>query len=318
MLVSVIIPVYNDEKYLNQCICSVVTQTYHDLEIILVDDGSTDQSPAILKKWEKLDSRIVVLSQENAGLSAARNRGIDIAKGEYLCFVDSDDSLHIHLVEHLLELCQKYDCKISGCDYATIHEHEAALQTEKQEKYAARKMDFKEYMEEYMSDQHAKMITAWGKLYERNLFEQVRYPLGRIHEDEYITYKLVADAREIVFSDCKYYNYTIREGSIMSIYSPKRRYDQLQAFVERDLFLQENYPDIYDKWGEWLIPEAFFLSVDCVVADHHVHETLEAFHGLCQSHKKQSYSLKIRMFAQHPNIARSIFRLKRKLFGRKD
>ena len=182
-LVSVIIPVYNTEKYLSRCIKSVLYSEYKNIEIILVDDGSIDSSGLICDSFAKEDDRIRVIHKSNGGLSSARNAGIDIAKGEYITFIDSDDYIHQKYIGYLLELLQMNKCNISQCE----------LETGCNETFTNRRIRRKETVytiNNLFKDRKIKII-ACAKLYKSELFETIRFPLDRINEDEFVTYQLL-------------------------------------------------------------------------------------------------------------------------------
>lgn len=217
-MISVIIPIYNVERYLSKCIDSVLNQTYKELEIILVNDGSTDSCPEICRRYEKFDSRIVYISKSNEGLSAARNIGIERARGEYLFFLDSDDYIHPRILEYLLKSIIKFGADISVANYECVIEDivPEAIEEEQFEKITG-----KEGCRRIFTQEGAWMTVAWGKLYRRDLFQQIRYPNGKIHEDEFITYRLLYYSDTIAVTNQKMLYYRQRNDSIMG----KRMYD---------------------------------------------------------------------------------------------
>ena len=198
-LVSVIIPVYKVETYLPMCVDSVLNQTYRNLEVILVDDGSPDNCPAICDEYAKKDKRIRVIHQKNAGLSMARNAGLDICTGDYITFVDSDDALHVAFVARLLAACEENGAEIAVGDFMK------ATPTEYLPKIAAplankpvRVVDGREAnMMLYRRSEWVRMVTAWGKLFRRELLETERFPDVKLHEDEALIYKLLYRSRQV-------------------------------------------------------------------------------------------------------------------------
>lgn len=186
-LISVIIPVYNVEKYIDKCVESVVRQTYENLEIWLVDDGSTDSSGKSCENWKEKDSRIHVIHQENQGVSMARNNAIDICKGNWITFVDSDDIIDIHYVEVLYGLALSYGTIIAQCREKSIEEKNVEEGEIRRKRMGSR---------EYLLSKDFK-VMAWGKIYHRQLFETERYPKVKIHEEVALTYKLVYAAESI-------------------------------------------------------------------------------------------------------------------------
>lgn len=204
-LVTVIIPVYNVEQYVDDCLSSIVNQTYKNLEIILVDDGSTDSSGEKCDDWEERDSRIKAIHQKNQGLSGARNTALDICQGEWIVFVDSDDIVDTRYVEVLLTLAKKYQVKIVQCENAILGE------TFELTNVVANVMSKKEFL---LSERFR--VTAWGKIYAKELFGKMRYPLGKIHEDLATTYKLIYEVEAIAYTNEVLYFQNVRDESINS------------------------------------------------------------------------------------------------------
>lgn len=216
-LVSVIVPVYNVEQYLDQCLQSICNQTYKNLEIILVDDGSTDSSGKMCDQWDSRDDRIKVIHKANGGLSDARNTGIESAHGEYFCFVDSDDLVAEDLISHLYQIMNEYGAGISACGIA--HLYESRELTIKQG-WQVRLLTADEAICE-MLYQTSFLVPAWGKLYRRTCFESIRFPVGMRFEDVAIMGDLFDVAGKIAFSSKQGYIYRHRANSITtSRFSP--------------------------------------------------------------------------------------------------
>lgn len=257
-LISVIVPVYRVEKYLERCVKSILSQTYKNLEVILVDDGSPDQCPAICDACAERDARVKVIHQENKGLSGARNAGIDAASGEYLAFVDSDDYVSPHFIEELYQLLQDTGCAIGQCRFSyvkgdgLVEEGDSAFCIYRGESL----------MEQlYGPEEKATcFVVAWNKLYRAELFKEtgIRYPEGRIHEDEATTYRLFHEAKKLAFLDRALYGYyTENGGSITSVFSAKRL-QWLTAHEERIAFFKKNG---YEK----LLPAAYRKLCDACI-----------------------------------------------------
>ncbi|MCC8139286.1 MAG: glycosyltransferase [Lachnospiraceae bacterium] len=257
-LISVIVPVYQVERWLPRCVDSLLAQTYENLEIILVDDGSHDGCSGICDDYAARDGRVRVIHQENRGLSGARNSGIETAAGEYLAFVDSDDYIAPDFIEALYELIQKSGCAISQCRFARVRGE--ALKDEAGDAYRVyRGACLMEQL--YGPEEDATyFVVAWNKLYRRELFVEtgIRYPLGRIHEDEATTYRLFHAAGKLAFLDRALYGYfTENTGSITSVFS-RRRLQWLSAHEERIAFFRENG---YEK----LLPAAYRKLCDACI-----------------------------------------------------
>ncbi len=242
-LVSVIIPVYNVGEYLQTCIDSVKRQTYKDLQIILVDDGSTDGSGLICDKAAKEDDRIRVIHRTNGGLSAARNSGIEEAHGEYICFIDSDDWVDESFVERLYQLAEKDNADVAACGYyRTGSEEEAADAVKDREWEKTVHYTNIQAVRELIEEKNVKSVV-WNKLFKRKLWLHTRFPEGRFHEDEFTTYRVLWEASGVVETDRILYFYRERPSSITGDPGDgvrrKRAFDVAEAKKERYLFFAE-------------------------------------------------------------------------------
>lgn len=246
--ISIIVPVYNVELYLEKCIETLVNQTYRNLEIILVDDGSPDNCPQICDEWAKRDKRINVIHKENGGLSDARNAGLQISTGEYISFVDSDDLINRNYIWALYYSMQSNDAEIAACDVKEFYV-DNEIDTNKMEIETVKEYMPGEALEQLISGVGVRAV-AWNKMYKRVLLEKEFFPKGRFHEDEFFTYRIIDKAKKIVYVDSVLYYYRQRQGSIMTTVSIKH-VDALEAFVERLYFLKQKYPMLYmqDKPG---------------------------------------------------------------------
>ena len=237
-MVSVIIPIYNVEKYLEECVESVLCQTYQDLEIILVDDGSPDGCGAICEEYAQKDKRVRVIHKENGGLSDARNAGLNVCRGDYIVFVDSDDCIHPQMIERLYNLLLRYQADMAICSFQDIEENEMPLYT----KYDAQGKEYcleKENIMNQLQSRNLLTVVAWNKIYKARLFENIRYPKGYIHEDEFIIHKLLHLCTRTVYTEEKLYYYRKRGDSIMGNISPKKIQDIYLAYEDRISFLEE-------------------------------------------------------------------------------
>ena len=257
-LISVIVPVYRVEEYLERCVESILSQTYENLEVILVDDGSPDRCPAICDAYAGKDARVKVIHQENKGLSGARNAGIELAAGEYLAFVDSDDYVSPHFIEALYQLLQETGCAIGQCRFSYVKGEK--LTEEGDSAFCIYRGE--SLMEQlYGPEEKATyFVVAWNKLYRAELFKKtgIRYPEGRIHEDEATPYRLFHEARKMAFLDKAMYGYyTENGGSITSVFSAKRL-QWLTAQEERIAFYKKNG---YEK----LLPAAYRKLCDACI-----------------------------------------------------
>ena len=211
-LISIIVPIYNVEQYLNKCVDSIINQIYTNIEIILVDDGSPDRCREICDEYAKQDNRIKVIHKNNGGLSDARNVAIDVARGEYIVFVDSDDYVSVDYIETLYNLVAKYNCKVGVACLQTFSENEEP--NTKQKAYKEFVFDKWDGIEK-MFYQELFDTAAWCKIYHHSLFNTgIRYPYGLLYEDLPTTYLLFMNADSIAFCNKKIYYYLLRENSI--------------------------------------------------------------------------------------------------------
>lgn len=228
-LVSVIVPIYNVEKYLSRCIASLLEQTYKNLEIILINDGSTDNSGFICKQYLEQDDRIVYIEQLNKGLSGARNTGIDVAKGEYLLFLDSDDFIDLNFIEVLYENLILHDADFSVGGILFESETGKCLKVEKDDCVLVG-----DEIASYMTCSGNVLLTvAWGRLYKKYLFENVRYPEGKLNEDEYLALGLCCSANRVVISSKASSHYIQRRSSIMHRKFEVRKFEVMKVFTDR-------------------------------------------------------------------------------------
>lgn len=238
MRITVIIPVYNVEKYLVRCLESVIHQTYKNLEIILVDDGSTDTSGMICDRYAVEDARIKVIHQKNGGLSAARNTGIEAATGDYIAFVDSDDFIEITMYEEMEKLAEEHQAELVACRYYCVYkDHETDDSTGRITVYDEPLSMLKQYLkeEETFLIQHA----AWNKLYYKDLLKEERFPVGRWYEDVVFSAKVLSRVQKGVYLDKALYHYVCeREDSIMNAGMTERIFtDRIPAYLEKEAYL---------------------------------------------------------------------------------
>lgn len=229
-LISVIIPVYNVEKYLEKCVTSVVNQTYRKLEIILVDDGSTDASGQICDKYAQIDSRIVVIHKKNGGLSSARNAGLDIARGQYLGFVDSDDYIDLEMYYELHQKCVQYNLDVVAARFVENCRGKDKAMTTTGE---FRTFTGKEMLEINLLGHDKYLVTnsVWDRLYKTELIKELRFPEGKRYEDICYSTYLFLKTDKCGYYDKILYHYTIRDDSIMG-QGAKKRYAVSNDFFE--------------------------------------------------------------------------------------
>lgn len=237
--ISVIVPIYRVEKFLPQCIESVLNQTFTDFELILVDDGSPDRCPAICDEAAERDARVRVIHQANQGLSAARNAGIEAARGAWLSFVDSDDYIAPQFYEKLYQTAQRTDADCVMCSVQNVDESgkpiDSALMRVADEVKTGR-----EVLRKIGRDDVTPYLTAWNKLYRRKLFNTLRYPAGRQNEDVFVFAELFCQVQRAVCVAEPLYFYRKRIGSIMNSVVTLRNLDEMWAYVNCFEHLQQD------------------------------------------------------------------------------
>lgn len=241
-LITVIVPVYNVEKYLNKCVDSIINQTYQNLEIILVDDGSTDRSGTICDAYATKDSRIVVIHKENGGLSDARNAALDITKGEYITLVDSDDSVTDDYVAYMYFLLIENKADISVCELKKIYSDADVLDV------CQDNVEILSGCEalEHLLYQRKVAPCAVCKLYRREFFEEIRYPKGMHYEDLATIYKVLHKCDKIVLGKEQKYYYYQRSNSIMNdTFNPKKMH-RIHVANELKKYVDKYYPQLQD------------------------------------------------------------------------
>lgn len=264
--VSVVVPIYNIEKYVGRCVESILKQTYSDIEVILVLDGSTDGSANICKKFS--DDRIVILEKENGGLSDARNYGLRYAKGEYIMFIDGDDFVDEKLVETLLLNIERTGADISVCSYVNYYDNGETRECYKHEnKNNIEIYNRKQAILKIIDRNIAFRQCAWNKMYKRELFRDVLYPVGKLYEDLGTTYKLVLRANKIVYSHQNLYYYVQRANSITKthIFSD-REYDRIE---QADIFCNEvtkRYPEYKYQFMRFQIMQ-YLAVINIMISD---------------------------------------------------
>ena len=233
-LISIIVPVYNVEKYLNKCVDSILAQTYTNIEVILVDDGATDTSGSICDTYKK-DSRVKVVHKENGGLSDARNAGIEASTGEYLVFIDSDDFIDSKMIETLYNAIVTTNSDISICDFVFYSENE-----KKYNKYSKTSfiIEGEEKFKYLYNEFDVVSIVQWNKIYRKSIFKDIKYPYQKINEDEFVIANEFYNARKISYILKPLYFYRQREDSIMGTFNVKR-FNAIEAYENRINFYEE-------------------------------------------------------------------------------
>ena len=302
-LVSVIIPVYKTEAYLEKCVRSVIEQTYKNLEIILVDDGSPDNCPIICDSLAAEDGRISVIHKDNGGLSDARNKGMSVCNGEYFFFVDSDDYIRKDAIKLLIQKALTTDSDLVCGDYCSIDE--AGNLIDHGLCYSNDVFGTKEAIDYFIT----KSWGAWGKLYKRAVYEGILFPIGKIHEDEAIMLRILSLCTKIALISDEIYFYLQRQNSITSEPYSKRKMDWFYGWQENTRFIEHNYPQFLDKCicKAW---EVSMYNIDHLINTENGQSELSDIYRFahkyrrCIMHSHQiSYSSKLRLWMfLHSNI----------------
>ena len=297
-LISVIIPVYKVEKYLDKCVESVVNQTYKNLEIILVDDGSPDNCPKMCDDWAQKDDRIKVIHKQNGGLSDARNSGLDIATAEYIAFIDSDDFVSPIFIETLYNDLIETGSDVASVgffrfsDYSKINPQEL----EKNSKITIFE-DNEKFYQLYSNKNAVDFVVAWNKLYKKSIFDNIKYPVGKINEDEFVAHKILATCNKICFRTSKLYYYLQRNNSIMHTNYSEKNTHYIDAF--------ENRIDFFKTIDKTLFYIALADLLEHLIGDYFIKNSIKNL-------VKQKYNVIYKKYKK--DIRHLKFKLKLKLF----
>lgn len=244
-LISIIVPVYNVQDYVDKCIHSLVSQKYQNIEIILVDDGSTDNSPTICQHYDNQYPNVIYHRQKNGGLSFARNTGISLSHGKFIMFVDSDDYVDSNFCSNAIQSQIQYDSDIVIFGYYRESETISTCLTLGNK---TRQLSMYEAFSDLIKDSY-----AWNKLYRRELFDEIKYPVGKTYEDGYTTYRLYNQAKAISYVAKATYHYVETGQSIVSSKSASNIQDQYGAVVSLFTYLDDKYPEVATKYRYELV-----------------------------------------------------------------
>ncbi len=257
--ISIIIPVYNVELYLRQCLDSVMEQDYRHLEIILIDDGSTDISGVICDQYREKDCRIKVVHQNNMGAAAAKNAGLRIATGKYLSFVDSDDYLEPGAYTHMIKLLNEHSADVVQCSYKNVYRDSCIEQhiTENICEYTA-----SQYLKTYTENWKSGLL--WDKLYIRSIFDGILFEEGHKIDDEYFTYQGIMNASKIIQDKRIVYNYRKRKSSVMLSFASQNMIlmDRIDYLSKRRKNVINRFPELKDIYNEHFVEMMVILSND--------------------------------------------------------
>lgn len=281
--ISILVPVYNVEKYIKECLDSIINQTYQNLEIILVNDGSTDNSGNICDEYARKDTRIKVIHQKNQGLATVRNVSVAAATGDYIGFVDSDDFISPDMYKDLVTIAEDKNADIVMCNLGYVDQDGNEIPNYRSAKpITERELTGTEFVTELSNNYNSIYVVTVDKLYRRNLFEGIRYPDGKINEDEAVIHRIAHKCKKIVFTSNAYYFYRQQPTSIMNKGFSLKKLDGLNALLDRIDFLKENSYDNNTilKSKLYLIHNctAMFKKLNLKQADHK--EALKKYHKI--------------------------------------
>lgn len=254
-MISIIVPVYKTEQYLEKCVQSLLNQTYRDFELILIDDGSPDKCGAMCDELSDVDSRIRVLHKRNGGLSDARNAGLEIAKGEYITFVDSDDYVAPELLETLMDGIRE-GTQVSACNFFTVRD--GVAKPWRNPKGGFIQLSSLEAVED-MLYAHSIDTSVWGKLFHRSCFAQIRFPVGRVYEEVATTYRLMLTQRRVSITMRPLYYYVKRAGSIVTAGYSSRDMDMMDHSKAILAFAQREQPELLPAACRRIVYACFYL-----------------------------------------------------------
>lgn len=254
-LISIIIPVYNVEKYLANCIGSVIKQTYTNIEVLLINDGSTDNSQKICENYMERDKRVILINKENGGASDARNIGIKNSNGKYIAFVDSDDTIEENYVEYLYNLLLKYKTNMSIAAYSILS-NEKIINIG--QGYKETLLDVQECLDRLLCEK-GFTVSPCAKLYDKKLFDNIKYPTGKLFEDNETTYKLIIECPKIAYGNESIYNYYKRENSMMTSKFNMKKLDLIELSDKMCDDIENKYPKLKNSTDKKRITARFSM-----------------------------------------------------------
>ncbi|MGM0215625.1 glycosyltransferase family 2 protein [Enterococcus sp. AZ109] len=306
--ISIIVPVYNVEKYLHKCVDSILEQTFTDFELILVDDGSPDGSGAICDEYAKKDARVKVIHKENGGLSDARNAGIDIAQGKYLGFIDSDDYIEKDMYELLYNNIINENADLSICGVYHVYDNKEIIENKKQ--YMVLDRD-----ETMVLIFHGNLISdhAWNKLYTKKIFNETRYPVGKYHEDSFTIVSILDKCKKVVVDTSQEYYYYHRTGSITSQKFSKKHLEYIEAWEENEKRVTGRSKEI-DEAAHQRVCFAYFLVLDKILNSNVEKEINETEEIVMYLKKNFFFIMKNRIFTKSRKVALILLMINLRLY----
>lgn len=307
---SVIVPVYKVEPYLEKCIDSILGQTMADLELILVDDGSPDNCPALCDAAAQKDPRVRVIHQKNGGLSAARNAGLEIARGEWIGFVDSDDYLAPDMYQTLLDRVRADGTKLAICSLVYVDENGTPLPNEPSPITKDEVLSREQVLNRMFGFRYWYYVVVHTRLYHRSLFEGYRFPVGRVHEDEFMAHHLIWNAGSVSLVARGLYFYVQRSGSIMANGFTAKRLDGALAYLDRTEFALEHQLNTLAEMSYKYALEIIAEAIDRKLQDERLTQAREWAQRLLprmiQTAQKPIHKIKFRLYRCSPLLFRRV------------
>lgn len=286
-LISVVVPVYNVEKYLEEFLYSLVNQTYSNLQIILVDDGSTDSCGKICDRYASNDRRITVVHQKNAGAGAAKNTGLDLVKGEYLSIVDSDDYLELNYYERMIQVLSDSGADICQCLFDYVYQDfSVKIEFMFESDIQIRELSNKRFLREALADWKYNIFC--NKLFKTSLLKDNRFPVGSKIDDEFFTYKIICSAKRIVNLSEVLYHYRQRKSSVMGDSQQLELIiNKLRCFDERYNYISCRFPSLKKEYY------------------HHITDYIDSAYNRSEAYSKEPFIQE--MYAKYPKVPLSFF-----------
>ncbi|MFD1705951.1 glycosyltransferase family 2 protein [Siminovitchia sediminis] len=311
--ISIIVPVYNLENLLPRCVESILAQTFKNFELILVNDGSTDQSGELCEKYAEKDLRVKVIHKENGGVASSRNAGLAAAKGRYIGFVDNDDCINKNMFEILYKNLLKYDSDIAICEVCKVNEGELIDIENFHTQYKVQQFNNIEALNYYyLNTNDATFIYPWNKLYKRDLFENLQYEVGNIYDDETVAHHLFYTSNKIIYVRSELYYYVQRKGSQINSPFSIKKFGRIYALKNREVFFRKKKEhELHQKALKHYMDTFFWYYYTAKSSlkgiDHELKQLKRTFDKSCfhlLQHKELSWKQKLMcvLFSISPNL----------------
>ncbi len=312
--ISVIVPIYSVEQYLQQCIDSILGQTFRDFELILVDDGSPDECPLICDTYTQVDSRVRVIHKKNGGVSSARNAGLHAARGEYIAFVDPDDFICHDMFQLLIDSIEQSQADMVMCNFDTFYPPEYSGWKRASSSFPNAIMDKSEFADFIAQPNNWHSCVLWNKLYKRHVWENIHFPDGYIHEDEAVMHRVVEQCQSIsIIKDSLYYYRQNISSSIMGQGTRIQSFDKLMAMADRIVCASDNG---WQKLSESAMREYVYHLLELITLFPHTDENYLYFRRMDDSLKKAlPYILKSRSVSLRHKVYLSVIRVNPRIYA---